>query len=181
MERIAAARERLAAFEARREATQDMGRRERRDELARIDAFEAHSRDVLARMEEALGAMPEPGRAAREELAVVEGVLGGRRQLAVTAARLAPPDYIRAELGERPSDPAKRRSWESGVELIEGYRQERGVTDRHSALGAEPQDASERAARERRENRLRQIRRDMGHEHVHEHAIELDHSLGIGR
>lgn len=67
------------------------------------------------------------------------------------------------------------------MELIEGYRQERGVTDRHSALGAEPEKASERAARERRENSLRRIQRELGREHVHEYAIELDHSLGIGR
>ncbi len=155
-------------------------RREREDALSRIDAFEAHSRDVLARMEGALREMPEPGRAAGEELAVVEEVLAGRRQLAVTAARLAPPDYIRAELGERPADPAKAKSWERGLGLIEDYRQEHGITDRHNALGAEPQDGFERAARERRENRLRQVRLQLGREHVHEHTLELEHSLGIG-
>jgi hypothetical protein len=179
--RITAARERLAGFEAQREAALAAPRCEREDELARVEAFEAHNRKALARMEEALRSTPEAQHAAREELGVVEGVLAGRRQLAVTAARLAPPGYIRAELGERPTDPAKRRSWERGVELIEGYRQERGISDRDRALGAEPQDGFERAARERREHRLREIRRDMGHEHVHEHAIELEHGLGIGR
>jgi hypothetical protein len=180
VKRIAEARERLAGFEAQREAARTAPRRERGDELSRIDAFEAHNRKALARMEEALRATPEAQQAASEELAVVEGVLGGRRQLAVTAARLAPPDYIRAELGERPSDPAKAKSWERGVELIEGYRQERGISDRERALGAEPQDGFERAARERRENRLRQIRLQLGRERVHEHTLELDHSLGIG-
>ncbi len=153
----------------------------RREELFRLDALQAQSREALARMEQALRSTPEPQYVATEGLALVEGVLAGRRALALTAARLAPPDYITEELGERPTDPAKRRSWERGVELIEGYRQEHGVTDRDNALGTEPQDGFERAARERRENRLREIRLDMGHEHVHEHAIELEHGLGIGR
>ena len=64
---------------------------------------------------------------------------------------------------------------------IEGYRQERGVTDKHRALGAEPRDVFERAERERREHRLREVRRDLGRERAHERAIELEHSLGIGR
>lgn len=110
----------------------------------------------------------------------MERALAGRRRLAVTAARLAPPSYITAELGGRPSDPARAKSWERGVELIEGYRQEHGISDKDRALGAEPRDGFERAGHERQQNRLRETRRELGHEHVHDHAIELGHSLGIG-
>lgn len=79
------------------------------------------------------------------------------------------------------TDPTKRRSWERGVEPIESYRQEHGITDRDNALGIEPQDGFERAAPERRENRLREIRRDIGHEHHLEHPRELGRGMGIGR
>ena len=65
--------------------------------------------------------------------------------------------------------------------LIEGYRQERGITDPDRALGAEPQSGFERARRERQLRGLRAIRRELGREHRHENTIDLGRSLGIGR
>ena len=58
-----------------------------------------------------------------------------RERVAATAARISPPDYIKRELGERPSDPTKARAWDKAVRGIEGYRVRNGVRDRDSALG----------------------------------------------
>ena len=99
--RIAAARERLAALQ-------------HRPELAPDSAFESQGRKALARLEEALGAMPEFHRAASEELPLVEAALAERRRLALIAARLAPPAYIRAALGERPATRRKPRAGSAG-------------------------------------------------------------------
>ncbi|HEU4906054.1 MAG TPA: hypothetical protein VFT19_08070 [Solirubrobacterales bacterium] len=91
--------------------------------------------------------------------ASTERILAERRELAVTATRIVPPAYITKELGERLSDPEKRRSWEAGVRTIEGYRQEHGVKDRDHALG---QDTSRSAERAREQARLRQSQRELG-------------------
>jgi hypothetical protein len=70
-------------------------------------------------------------------LACADLVLAERRQAAITTAKLSPPDYIIRELGERPSDPEKRKSWDKGVSEIERYRQEHGIKDPEHALGRE--------------------------------------------
>ena len=77
-------------------------------------------------------------------------VLAERRQLAITAARITPPAYITKELGERPSDPAKREAWDRGVAQIEGYRQENGITDPSQAFGSEANGVPSEPARSRR-------------------------------
>lgn len=61
----------------------------------------------IARLEAELRELSS-GDAARQELIEVDRVLAERRDLAITAARIAAPTYITAELGERPNDPAKR-------------------------------------------------------------------------
>lgn len=63
----------------------------------------------------------------------------------ITAARISPPSYIRSELGERPSDPIKRKAWDRGVAQIEGYRQSNGVTDQRNTFGKEAKRGVERA------------------------------------
>jgi hypothetical protein len=95
---------------------------------------------LRARLAEDRGDLAEIGgaeerRAAFAELAAVEAVLSERCRVAVAAARVSPPDYVLKELGERPSDPAKREAWDSAVRGIEGYRQRHGIVDRDSALG----------------------------------------------
>lgn len=140
-------------------------------------SYEARSLEALARLKGELGTMPTAHHSAREELALVERVLAGRRQLAITAARLAPPEYIRRELGERPVDPNRRRSWERGVGLIEAYRQEHGVRDPGHALGTEPKGGVERARREAQLRQLRQVQRELGREA----GPARERELGIGR
>ena len=56
-----------------------------------------------------------------KEFAVADRVLAERRELTIVAARIFPPDYIKSELGERPSDPAKQKAWDRGVSQIERF------------------------------------------------------------
>ncbi|HEX5930048.1 MAG TPA: hypothetical protein VFY48_11730 [Solirubrobacterales bacterium] len=104
-------------------------------------------------------------------------VLAERAGIALTAARLAPPAYILAELGESPSDPAQARAWDRGLALIEGYRQRNGVTDLSRAFGAEPGDC---AAQERQRLEVQwlrryqqQLRQDRTRQQVREREIGL--------
>lgn len=177
--RIEAGRERLADFQAEREAAEALPRRERREELSRVDSLEAHSRNQLTRLEDQVAEMSVPGDAARRELAVADRVLAERRQLAITAAGIAPPPYITNELGERPSDPTKRAVWDRGVSEIERYRQLHGIQDPSRALGR--QRERERETQRAMQRRLNEIQGVLG---LGQHASrERDpgRGLGIGR
>jgi hypothetical protein len=171
----------LGAIDAQRERAEELPRRMRRPEHERIDRTEAMTRQALARTEAQAAELPAPEQRAREELAAVEQLLAQRRQLAITAAHLAPPRYITAELGERPTDPTKRNTWERGVEAIERYRQEHGVSDKSQALGAEPKGGAERARRNNELRRLRQVQRELGLEAGLSRSRELGRGMGIGR
>lgn len=180
-ERIEKARERLDGFEAQREAAQALPRRQRRDELARIDAWEARSRKATTRLEAETREMPVAGEAARQELAVADQVLAQRRELAIIAARISPPAYVKTELGERPSDPTKRKAWDRGVAGIERYRQEHGIKDPSKALGREAKRGAERERQEAARRRLHETQRILG---LGQHAArtrQLSRGLGIGR
>lgn len=86
----------------------------------------------MQRIEEAgadLERWPEIGHEVRTEAAVADHILNERVRAAATAARITPPDYITAELGQRPSDPTKAREWDRAVGGIEGYRTRNGVGD----------------------------------------------------
>jgi len=179
--RIERAREHIEGFEAEGEAAQAVLRRERRDELARIDSWEARSRRETARLEAELADMPITGDAARRELAVADQGLARRRELAIIAARISPPAYIKAELGERPRDPAKRKAWDRGVSQIERYRQERSVTDPNRALGQEAKRGVERARQEATWRRIREAQRALGLGQHAARARQLGRGLSIGR
>ena len=125
--------------------------------------------------------MPAPAQSARHELAVADQVLAQRRQLAITAARVAAPPYISKELGERPSDPAKRKAWDRGVEGIERYRQEHGVKDLGRPFGREAQGGAERARQVAARRRLNETQRVLG---LGQHAArsrDLGRGMGISR
>jgi conjugative relaxase-like TrwC/TraI family protein len=160
--RIEDGRKRYADFQAQREEAEALPRRERREALSRVDSLESHSRNQLARLEDQLAEMPAPGDAARRELAVADRVLAERRQLAITAAGIAPPPYITNELGERPSDPAKRTVWDRGVSEIERYRQQHGINNPSRALGREATRAAGRARQREALRRLNEMQRVLG-------------------
>jgi conjugative relaxase-like TrwC/TraI family protein len=178
-ERIERAYQAFEGYRADREAAETLPRRERRDELGRIDSMESIAPKQLARLEAQLAEMPVPGDATRRELAIADRVLAERRQLATTAACIAPPVYITKELGERPSDPAKRKTWDRGVADIERYRQQRGIKDPIKALGR--QREREREAQRAMQRRLSEIQRVLGLGQHASRARDLRRSLGIGR
>jgi hypothetical protein len=87
--------------------------------------------------------------------------LAAREQLTRTATRIAPPPYVVAELGQRPTDPAEAKAWDRGLTVIETYRGD-GVTDRASAFGPAAKGRAAKArqckAMERTERIQRQLR-----------------------
>jgi hypothetical protein len=125
--------------------------------------------------------MPVLDDAARRELAVADQVLAQRRELAIIAARISPPAYVKAELGERPSDPAKRKAWDRGVSQIERYRQEHGIKDPNRALGQEAKRRVERARQEATWRRIREAQRALGLGQHAARARQLGRGLSIGR
>jgi hypothetical protein len=178
---IETAQQRIEGYDRERQRAQELKRRFRKDELAHIDRKEAKSLQRLAGLKAEARAFPVPSGCARRELEIVDRVLAERRQLAITAARVSPPPYITKELGERPSDPSKRKAWEHGVAGIETYRQRSGIKDRERPFGSEPRRAAERAEREAQLRRLREVRRKLGREAGIARAREMGRGLGIAR
>jgi conjugative relaxase-like TrwC/TraI family protein len=178
--RIEQAHERLLGLESERAQVDALPRREREHVLARVETQESIARRRIERLEAEMAALPG-GTAARSELAAVNRVLAERRELAITAARIAPPTYIKKELGERPSDPAKRKAWDRGVSEIERYRQQNGVKDRDKAFGREPTRNAERARREAQLRLLREIQHKLGRDLRVAPTRSLGRGLGLGR
>jgi conjugative relaxase-like TrwC/TraI family protein len=170
--------------EMRREAAEAMPfrlRQLRRQELAGAEQMEARADAALQRLQAELAQIPPPGDAARREFAVADQVLAQRRELTIIAARISPPAYIKNELGERPSDPAKRKAWDRGVSQIERYRQEHGVTDPNRALGQEAKRGAERARQQAAWRRIREMQRALGLGQHATRARQLGRGLGLGR
>ena len=185
--RIAEGEQRLAQIAAERrdlgEAPSGWRRGAKRQPHAeaarRLDTLLRQGRSALSRAEADLVAKPEVEHQARAEAAVIDGLLAERQRVALAAARISPPSYITVELGERPSDPAKRAEWDRGVRTIEGYRQRHGIGDRDTALGAEPKDQAARRQREAVRRSIEQTQRRLQLEQAR--RIEMTRSMGIER
>jgi conjugative relaxase-like TrwC/TraI family protein len=143
---------------------------ELRAQHERVSAGLAEDRKLLAQIG------PEDLHAASAELAGVEALLSGRRQVAFAAARVSPSSYALEALGGRPSDPAKREAWDRGLRAIEGYRLEHGVVDRDSALGAKWRDSAEWLARRQVERTIAEAQRSLGRGQEVGRSVDL----GIG-
>jgi AAA domain/TrwC relaxase len=181
-ERIERGYDGLARNEEARRTAEVLGRRERREELAQIEAFDRHSRRQLERHEAELARMPVPSDAARRELAVADQVLVGRERLAIAAARAAPPPYIKAELGERPSDPAKQRVWDRAVADIEGFRLRNGIKDPKRALGREVERTAQRERQRQTQRQIREANRQLGRGEFASRSRSIERGgLSIGR
>jgi conjugative relaxase-like TrwC/TraI family protein len=170
---LARSEKRLDEAIDRTDAAEGAPRKVRREALPQAEAIEAGWRETYMRAYEELREAPPVRHEARAELANAEVVLAERRAAAITAAKLSPPPYITKELGERPSDPKLRQSWDRGVSEIERYRQENGIKDPDRALGRErghEHDWNRDQARERLQQRQielqrvqeRSLSRDMG-------------------
>ena len=161
----------------KREAAEAAPRKVRREALPEARVIESFHRENYLQAREELRELPPVSHDARAELSRTELVLAERRQAAITAAILSPPAYVTCELGERPSDPERRASWDKGVSEIEGYRQSHGVKDPEHALGHE-HDASRELARQRLQQRQMELQRvqarDTGREAGHSMEIGLD-------
>jgi conjugative relaxase-like TrwC/TraI family protein len=180
-ERIERVQHQIEGYDWQRQQAQELKRRFRKDELARIDRAEASSLQRLASMEAEARVLPILSGTARQELAVADRVLAERRELAITAARIAPPAYVRKELGERPSDPAKRSAWDRGVSEIETYRQRYGVKDRDRAFGPQSRHAAERSRQEQARRQLLRTQRLLGVRQQRERTRFHRRGLGIAR
>jgi conjugative relaxase-like TrwC/TraI family protein len=154
-------------------------RAERREQERVRDLREDGALGIGERLRAEGRELPEVGAKARAEVAVIEALLADRERAALTAARLSPPPYITAELGERPSDPAKRAAWDRGVREVESYRLRNGVVDRDSALGPEPRDRTQQREQRLARERLQRQQRELGLERVQSRERSVD--LGIGR
>lgn len=134
------------------------------------------TRETIDRERAALSELAAVEHQARAEAAAAQYVLAQREQAAATASRLSPPDYVTAELGERPGDPTKARAWDSAVRGIEGYRIEHGVVDRGSALGPEPQDPSARHEHAEAGREIERAQRELQVSHARsaEHVAEIE-------
>jgi conjugative relaxase-like TrwC/TraI family protein len=169
--RIAAAQRRLGDLDAERRALgpEPRRRRERREygeALVRIETRERRVVSSSGRLESERYELPPATHDARAEVAAIDAVLDRRRDLALAAARVSPPDHIVAELGERPAEGPGRVAWDGAVRVIEGYRQRNGLQDRDAALGPEPKDRTARRERERAQGAMRRAQRELGIERV---------------
>jgi hypothetical protein len=151
------------------------------EELSRIEVNQRILASQLARSEAELAQMPEVGDSARRELAIAEGVLAARREMAILAARLDPPAYVRNELGERPRDLAKQKTWDRGVSQIERYRREHGVKDPSRPFGAEAKRGAERARQQAALRRLQRMQKALGLGQQAARACTLGRGMSIGR
>jgi hypothetical protein len=170
-ERIAGRDELLAKLDAERwalgpEPRRRRDRQEYRDALRRIETRERQVRNSSERLALEREELPPVAHDARAEVAAIDAVLDRRRDLALAAARVSVPDYVVAELGERPPGGAERVAWDGAVRVIEGFRQEQGLRDRDTALGPEPTDRAVRRERERAQGAMRRAQRELGIERV---------------
>jgi hypothetical protein len=180
-ERIAHAEERLADLEAERvalgpEPRRRRGREEHREAMRSVGSRERQSRNMLDRWVPERDELPVVVHQARAEVAAIDAILDRRRDLALVAACVSPPDHIVAELGERPAEGPRRVAWDRAVGEIEGYRQRRGVSDRDTALGARPKEAAARVERQNAERSLRRAQRELEIARVRavERALEIE-------
>jgi hypothetical protein len=187
-ERLHEETERLEFIHAQRQRTPEPRRWERREERAERAAQErwlSRGKEGIGKRIEELRAeraeLPEVRHEARAKMAVAEHLLAERERAAATAARISPPDYIKAELGERPSDPTKARAWDKAVRGIEGYRTRNGVRDKDSALGSKPKDHAAQAEQRRVREQLQRTQRQLGLKRQLQRAAKRSLGLGIGR
>lgn len=175
------AQQRYENVVAHRETVETMPRRERKRELPRALEREANAREELqSRLTRARQLEPISDTASKEK-AIAGQVLAERRELAIAAAHLSPPSYITKEIGERPTDPAKRKAWDRGVDGVERYRQEHGIKDPHRAFGKEAKRGAERARQEAARRRLLEAQRALGSDQHAARARKLSRGLSIGR
>lgn len=127
-----------------------------------------------------LSELTPPGTEVRREHEIAGQVLADREEKMLLAARLSPPAYVVKELGERPADPTKAKASDRGVRDIESYRNERGVSDKDSALGPRPKDRFERTFHDHAQDRLREAQRRLDRVQPAERSMQRSREMGRG-
>jgi hypothetical protein len=147
-----------------------------RRESENIAEAARHAEERLRRREAEFAGAAEVGHAVRAEVAVIDKTIEERTSARMAAVRREPPPYLTAELGEPPTDPARRQTWEEAARGIEGWRMEHGVTDRDSALGPRPSEGWARREHGWAEQAIQRARRELGLEQVRarEQAMEIE-------
>jgi hypothetical protein len=180
--------ERIGWFEQRAnnalagaERLDSLPRRQRRSEGERIAERVETNERAAKKFKDRRAGLPEVGHEARAEAAVIEHLIAERERATLTAVRVSPPDYIARELGERPTDPAKRAEWDRAVRGIERYRERHGVSDREDALGREPSDRLGQRHWRQAERRLQESRRRLERTQHRTPQRQQSRDLGIGR
>ena len=183
-EHVAERERQYAEAVANREAVEELGWRARRPRLPGAQESERMCGERLSEQTAKLAELAPPGTEVRREHEIVGQVLVEREEKILLAARLSPPAYVVKELGERPDEPGKARAWDRGVREIESYRNERGVTDKDSALGKRPEDQFERALHDRAQDRVRMAQRRLDRVQQAERSMqlsqEMDHGFDLG-
>jgi hypothetical protein len=148
-----------------------------RSDAERIAWRQRYAAEHAAKLEAEIASARPLEHAARAERAVIDQLVEERITVRMTAVRLDPLAYIVKEMGEAPSDPAKRREWETAARHIESYRLEHGIEDRDTTFGAEPTDPVARLEQQRATDTLRRTQQNLGLEEAH--AIEQTIDMGI--
>jgi conjugative relaxase-like TrwC/TraI family protein len=150
------------------------------EEMAMIAERQDRAERQLAEVQAEIADAARVEFAARAELAVAEHLIEDRIAARLAALRLDTPDYLTQELGERPTDPTKRWSWDRSVAQIERYRQEHGIRDRDTTLGAEPGDPIARVEHRQAMETLRRTQRQLRLEQARQaRVLEQTRSMGI--
>jgi hypothetical protein len=185
-ERVAEHEQRFELLAGQREKIPEPRRWERRADRAEREraerdraARERWAREEAERLRGEGRELPDVRHEARAEAAVIESVLADRERLAAAAARVSPPDYIKRELGERPSDPGKASEWDKAVRGIEGYRLRNRVVDRDSALGAKPKEPAKAHEHDQTQRQIGQAQRRLQLQRSRARERAIGHEIGI--
>jgi conjugative relaxase-like TrwC/TraI family protein len=185
-DQLATMRESLAQAAGRREGLGEepppWARSDRaayRSEAEQIAWQERYAAEHAAKLEAEIASAPPVEHAARAERALAEHLIEERVGARLAAVRIDPPDYLTRELGERPTDPTKRWVWDRAVARIERYRQEHGIRDRDSTLGAKPRDSLAQLEHRRAMESLRRTQLQLGLEQSRARAVEKARGIGI--
>ena len=140
-------------------------------DMAAEHAIEGHARerarDLTARqaeLQKSTRSGPAPDERVEDlaRYAAVREELARRSHGRVRAAVVAKPDYLVHELGTYPHRRSKRRAWHRAAMRIETYREQFGIDDPRTALGAEPTDLPQRAAWREARREIERSRRELG-------------------
>jgi hypothetical protein len=83
--------------------------------------------------------------------------LAWQRRATGVAVETDRPGYVLEALGPVPASTRGRRAWRQAAAEIEQYRRTYQITDPNQALGPEPQDPGQRAARQRARSAIERV------------------------